>query len=63
MTRCPHPGCGGVLLQEPDDLPINYRGASGKRLPGWVLRCSLCAREYGQVERALPRVAERRLKW
>lgn len=63
MTRCPYPGCRGVLLLEPEELPLNYRGASTKRAKGWVLRCLSCGREPGQVEQTLPKVAERRLKW
>lgn len=66
MTRCPVVGCGGVLLAEPEELPLNYRGASTRRAKGWVFRCLSCGREgceAGEVEQTLPLVAERRLKW
>lgn len=49
-------------MAEPEEQAPSYGDGRKKWLPGWVLRCVLCAREAGDVERVLPKVAAGRLR-
>lgn len=49
LASCPRDGCGGTLLLESDHID---------ETPSW--RCTLCAREVGQIELSVLPLLRRR---